>query len=111
MNDTQYLTEATLFAQELGANLLTQSPISASNELVIVWDPEVGKQNPSENKQLKLARSVTRGVIDRELKPASNEKKYLPSHLAVCFSICKGALLIWLHQAWHENFQALETNL
>ncbi|KAG0614104.1 hypothetical protein M758_6G151500 [Ceratodon purpureus] len=61
--------------QELGANLLMQSPISASNELVIVWDPEVGKQNPSENKQLKLARSVTRGVIDRELKPSSNEKK------------------------------------
>lgn len=62
--------------QELGANLL-QSPISASNELVTIWDPEVGKQNPSENKQLKLARSVTRGVIDRELKPSSNEKKFV----------------------------------
>lgn len=63
--------------QELGAHLLMQSPISASNELVTVWDPEVGKQNPSENKQLKLARSVTRGLIDRELKPSSNEKKYM----------------------------------
>ena len=62
--------------QELGANLLMQSPISPANELVLVWDPELGRQNPSENKQLKLARSVTRGVIDRELKPSSNEKKY-----------------------------------
>lgn len=79
--------------QELGANLLTQLPISTSNDLVIVWDPEVGKQNPSENKQLKLARSVTRGVIDRELKPSSNEKKSEPS-LLIIFSFCEGALLI-----------------
>ncbi|KAH9554610.1 hypothetical protein CY35_08G072300 [Sphagnum magellanicum] len=61
--------------QELGANLLMQSPISPSNELVTVWDPEVGRQNPSENKQLKLARSVTRVVIDRDLKPNINERK------------------------------------
>jgi hypothetical protein len=56
--------------------LLMQSPISPSNELVTVWDPEVGRQNPSENKQLKLARSVTRVVIDRDLKPNINERKY-----------------------------------
>jgi hypothetical protein len=73
---TGVLNEASWLMQELGANLLMQSPISPSNELVIVWDPELGRQNPSENKQLKLARSVTRGVIDRELKPSSNEKKY-----------------------------------
>lgn len=61
--------------QELGAHPLMQSPISSSNELVTVWDPEVGRQNPSENKQLKLARSVTRGLIDRDLKPNMVEKK------------------------------------
>ncbi|CAM6104701.1 unnamed protein product [Calypogeia fissa] len=61
--------------QELGAHPLMQSPISSSNELVTVWDPEVGRQNPSENKQLKLARSVTRGLIDRDLKPNMTEKK------------------------------------
>lgn len=61
--------------QEAGANLMLQSPISTANELVTVWDPEVGKQNPSENKHLKLARSVTRGVIDRDLKPSSTERK------------------------------------
>ncbi|MED6169057.1 hypothetical protein PIB30_017810 [Stylosanthes scabra] len=36
---------------------------------------QVGKINPSEHKQLKLARSLTRGVIDRDLKPSSNERK------------------------------------
>ncbi|KAF4366136.1 hypothetical protein F8388_014854 [Cannabis sativa] len=61
--------------QESGANFLLPSPIASTNEIVIVWDPEVGKINPSEHKQLKLARSLTRGVIDRDLKPSSNERK------------------------------------
>ncbi|MCO5578082.1 hypothetical protein L7F22_031920 [Adiantum nelumboides] len=61
--------------QEKGANLPMQAPILASNQLVRVLDPEVGKQNPSENKHLKLARSVTRGVIDRDLKPSATERK------------------------------------
>lgn len=64
------------FFQEKGASLPLQAPILAANQLVLVWDPEVGKQNPSENKHLKLARSVTRGVIDRDLKPSSTERKY-----------------------------------
>ncbi|XP_050206335.1 phosphatidylinositol 3-kinase, root isoform [Mercurialis annua] len=61
--------------QESGANFLLPSPIASTNELVIVWDPEMGKINPSEHKQLKLARSLTRGIIDRDLKPSSNERK------------------------------------
>ncbi|OAY34523.1 phosphatidylinositol 3-kinase, root isoform [Manihot esculenta] len=61
--------------QESGANFLLPSPIASTNELVIVWDPELGKINPSEHKQLKLARSLTRGTIDRDLKPSSNERK------------------------------------
>ncbi|KAI9169947.1 hypothetical protein LWI28_019983 [Acer negundo] len=61
--------------QESGANFLLPAPIASSNELVTVWDPEVGKINPSEHKQLKLARSLTRGIIDRDLKPSSNERK------------------------------------
>ncbi|KAK8480720.1 hypothetical protein V6N13_090395 [Hibiscus sabdariffa] len=63
--------------QEAGANFLLSSPIASSNELVIVWDPEVGKINPSEHKQLKLARSLSRGIIDRDLKPSSNERKII----------------------------------
>ncbi|PNY03778.1 phosphatidylinositol 3-kinase root [Trifolium pratense] len=61
--------------QESGANFVLPSPIASTNDIVIVWDPEVGKINPSEHKQLKLARSLTRGVIDRDLKPSSNERK------------------------------------
>ncbi|KAL6958325.1 phosphatidylinositol 3-kinase [Sarracenia purpurea var. burkii] len=61
--------------QESGANFLIPSPITTNNELVTVWDPEVGKINPSEHKQLKLARSLTRGIIDRDLKPSSSERK------------------------------------
>ncbi|KAI8016729.1 hypothetical protein LOK49_LG05G02091 [Camellia lanceoleosa] len=45
------------------------------NFLFTVWDPEVGRINPSEHKQLKLARSLTRGIIDRDLKPSSSERK------------------------------------
>lgn len=41
-----------------------------------MYDPEVGKINPSEHKQLKLARSLNRGIIDRDLKPSSTERKY-----------------------------------
>ncbi|OWM76069.1 phosphatidylinositol 3-kinase, root isoform [Punica granatum] len=61
--------------QESGANFLLPPPIVTTNELVIVWDPEVGKTNPSEHKQLKLARSLTRGIIDKDLKPSSTERK------------------------------------
>ncbi|KOM45697.1 hypothetical protein LR48_Vigan06g100300 [Vigna angularis] len=61
--------------QESGSNFLLPSPIASTNDIVIVWDQEVGKINPSEHKQLKLARSLTRGVIDRDLKPSSNERK------------------------------------
>ncbi|TVU42112.1 hypothetical protein EJB05_08502 [Eragrostis curvula] len=63
--------------QESGANFYAPTPISLSNELVTVWDPELGRTNPSEHKQLKLARSLTRGIVDRDLKPSSNERKLL----------------------------------
>ncbi|CAN4080707.1 unnamed protein product [Withania somnifera] len=61
--------------QESGANFLLPSPIASTNELVTVYDPELGKINPSEHKQLKLARSLNRGIIDRDLKPSSTERK------------------------------------
>ncbi|GJN36589.1 hypothetical protein PR202_gb25465 [Eleusine coracana subsp. coracana] len=63
--------------QESGANFYAPTPVSLSNELVTVWDPELGRTNPSEHKQLKLARSLTRGIVDRDLKPSSNERKLL----------------------------------
>ncbi|KAJ1699248.1 hypothetical protein LUZ63_007760 [Rhynchospora breviuscula] len=61
--------------QEFGANYLPPSPVTSTNEIVTVWDPEVGRTNPSEHKQLKLARSLNRGIVDRDLKPSINERK------------------------------------
>uniref|UniRef100_A0A0E0KZ76 phosphatidylinositol 3-kinase n=1 Tax=Oryza punctata TaxID=4537 RepID=A0A0E0KZ76_ORYPU len=63
--------------QESGANFYAPAPVLLSNQLVTVWDPELGRTNPSEHKQLKLARSLTRGIIDKDLKPSSNERKCL----------------------------------
>ncbi|KAK9119728.1 hypothetical protein Scep_017821 [Stephania cephalantha] len=64
-----------VFQVESGANFFSPSPVSSTNEIVTVWDPEVGRTNPSEHKQLKLARSLNRGIIDKDLKPSSNERK------------------------------------
>ncbi|KMZ56877.1 hypothetical protein ZOSMA_8G00200 [Zostera marina] len=61
--------------QESVINFFTHSPVTSTNELVTVWDPEVGTQNPSELKQLKLARSLARGIIDRDLKPSHIERR------------------------------------
>ncbi|XP_062191805.1 phosphatidylinositol 3-kinase, root isoform-like isoform X2 [Phragmites australis] len=63
--------------QESGTNFYAPAPVSLSNELVTVWDPELGRTNPSEHKQLKLSRSLTRGIVDKDLKPSSNERKLL----------------------------------
>ncbi|KAJ6375616.1 hypothetical protein OIU77_000573 [Salix suchowensis] len=73
--DTFYQCGIDPTEKESGANFLLPSPIASTNELVTVWDPEIGKINPSEHKQLKLARSLTRGIIDRDLKPSINERK------------------------------------
>lgn len=54
---------------------MVPTSVTSTNELVTVWDPEVGRKNPSEHKQLKLARSLTRGIIDRDLKPSNSERK------------------------------------
>ncbi|KAL6752332.1 putative phosphatidylinositol 3-kinase [Haematococcus lacustris] len=45
--------------------------------IVVLEDAEVGRDNPAELKAQKLARSLTRGVIDKDLKPNSEEKKAL----------------------------------
>jgi phosphatidylinositol 3-kinase len=41
----------------------------------------VGWENPAELKAAKLARSVTRGVIDRDLKPNSDERRRIAAVL------------------------------
>lgn len=57
--------------------------LAPTNTLVRIYDPELEqKVNPSEHKQLKLARMLTRGTIDRDLKPNSAERKEIAAILA-----------------------------
>jgi phosphatidylinositol 3-kinase len=42
---------------------------------------QVGWENPAELKAAKLARSITRGVIDRDLKPNSEERRRIAAVL------------------------------
>jgi phosphatidylinositol 3-kinase len=42
---------------------------------------QVGRDNPAELKAQKLARSLTRGIVDRDLKPNSEERKRITSVL------------------------------
>eukprot|EP00200_Dunaliella_tertiolecta_P009890 CAMPEP_0202375868 /NCGR_PEP_ID=MMETSP1127-20130417/6472_1 /ASSEMBLY_ACC=CAM_ASM_000462 /TAXON_ID=3047 /ORGANISM="Dunaliella tertiolecta, Strain CCMP1320" /LENGTH=1054 /DNA_ID=CAMNT_0048973485 /DNA_START=2551 /DNA_END=5712 /DNA_ORIENTATION=+ len=49
--------------------------------IIVLHDPEVGRDNPAELKAQKLARSVTRGVIDRDLKPNGEERRRIAAIL------------------------------
>lgn len=44
-------------------------------------DPEVGWDNPSELKAQKLARSAARGLVDRDLKPDTEERRRISALL------------------------------
>ncbi|KAH0921104.1 hypothetical protein HID58_021913 [Brassica napus] len=63
------------FGLPMRTRLNTTGPPYCWNKLITVWDTELGKFNPSEHKQLKLAKSLDRGIIDRDLKPSNNERK------------------------------------
>lgn len=63
--------------QKSGTSFCVPGPVSLLNELFTVWDPEIGRTNPSEHKHLKLSRSLTRGVIDRDLKLSTEELEYV----------------------------------
>ncbi|MEW5302904.1 MAG: hypothetical protein WDW36_005643 [Sanguina aurantia] len=54
---------------------------SAMQGIVVLHDPEVGRDNPAELKAQKLARSLTRGLIDRDLKPNSEERRQIQAVL------------------------------
>ncbi|BDA44872.1 phosphatidylinositol 3-kinase VPS34 [Coccomyxa sp. Obi] len=54
----------------------TASDRSGPN-LQVISDPEVNRENPSELKAAKLARSMARGVEDRDLKPNTKERQQI----------------------------------
>eukprot|EP00887_Chlorella_sp_A99_P006299 scaffold3.g6299.t1 len=53
-----------------------------SGSIILLSDPEVGRENPSELKAQKLARSLTRGLVDRALKPDTEERRAIAAVLA-----------------------------
>ncbi|KAK9813719.1 hypothetical protein WJX73_005251 [Symbiochloris irregularis] len=44
---------------------------------IALQDSEMGRENPAEHKAQKMARSVTRGLVDRALKPDTEEKRFI----------------------------------
>jgi hypothetical protein len=53
----------------------------APGSLVLVQDPELGRENPAEAKFAKLRRSLSRGVVDRRLKPDTGERQRIEAVL------------------------------
>mmetsp|Transcript_623 Transcript_623/g.1491 ORF Transcript_623/g.1491 Transcript_623/m.1491 type:complete len:866 (+) Transcript_623:255-2852(+) len=58
------------------------APVSmAAGGLAVLHDPEVTRDNPAEVKTQKLARSLARGVVDRDLKPDTEERRRIAAIL------------------------------
>lgn len=67
-----------------------------TSSLILLHDAEVGRENPAEAKAAKLARSLTRGLVDKKLKPDTEERRrieavmdyppnrWVPAGLACC---------------------------
>eukprot|EP00003_Mantamonas_plastica_P029479 TRINITY_DN698_c1_g1_i1.p1 TRINITY_DN698_c1_g1~~TRINITY_DN698_c1_g1_i1.p1 ORF type:complete len:705 (+),score=236.36 TRINITY_DN698_c1_g1_i1:789-2903(+) len=55
----------------------SSSLVNALSEVFTVPDPEMNRENPIETKYRKLARSVRRGMMDRDLKPNAMERKQI----------------------------------
>lgn len=60
--------------------------------IILLHDPEIGRENPAELKAQKLARSVTRGMVDRNLKPDTEERQRIDAVLSYppnrCGRVC-----------------------
>ena len=53
----------------------------AASSLILLHDAEVGRENPAEAKAAKLARSLTRGLVDKKLKPDTEERRRIEAVL------------------------------
>lgn len=66
---------------------------AAGGGIIQLNDPEIGRENPAELKAQKLARSVTRGMVDRNLKPDTEERQRISAVLDYPPNRCVQALL------------------
>ena len=57
------------------------SASTAGSPLMLLHDAEVGRDIPAEAKAAKLARSLTRGMVDKRLKPDTEERRRIEAVL------------------------------
>ena len=62
--------------------MLGRSLATGTGRIIIIHDPEVGKESPAEVKAQKLARSTGRGLVDAVLRPNTAERIRIDSVLA-----------------------------
>ena len=74
-----------------------------SSTLILLHDAEVGRENPAEAKAAKLARSLTRGLVDKKLKPDTEERRRIEAVLDYPPNRC-----CWLVDWWAvEGFECV----
>lgn len=59
----------------LGSMAAPHQPPTEDSALIVLHDSEMGRDNPAELKAQKLARSLTRGMVDHDLKPDTEERR------------------------------------
>lgn len=64
-----------------GYSGLEAAEFGSEGNLVWLNDPEVSKENPAERKAQKLARSISRSTVDKDVKPDSVERRDLQAAL------------------------------
>lgn len=62
--------------------VLGRSLATGTGRIIIIHDPEVGKESPAEVKAQKLARSTGRGLVDAGLRPNTAERLRIDAVLA-----------------------------
>lgn len=71
-----------------------------TSSLILLHDAEVGRENPAEAKAAKLARSLTRGLVDKKLKPDTEERRRIeavldyPPNRCCCTVNCCGCMSV-----------------
>lgn len=76
------VAEAALVAAAAAAGS-SGSGVPPPGSIVMLFDPELGRDNPCEFKAQKLARGLSRGVVDRGLKPDTEERRRIAAVLAL----------------------------
>ena len=78
----QATTTTTTTAQQQNIHYLSKCLANGTGGIILMHDPEVGRENPSEIKAQKLARSTGRGLVDAGLRPNTEERSRIEAVIA-----------------------------